>query len=225
MENGEVLLDGLSLKADPIRFKERIGYVCEDTDIYTSVKAIRFVDFVKGFYKAWDEKKFKELIHLFELDLKKIISSYSKGMKVKLHLAIALSHRARLLIMDEPTSGLDPFIRTQVLEVLKAEAEKNGTSVIFSTHITEDIVKAADSVAFLSNGQLVFTEKISTLEKHYFFVEQNRKISEEIKRRSMKETSNGYLVFCPEEDVEFRRVLLESQARQLSFDEIFMCFK
>ena len=95
---------------------------------------------------------------------------YSKGMKTKLMLAVALSHEARLLILDEPTSGLDPVFRREILDVLKEFVESGNNSVLFSTHITSDLEHIADDVIFVNNGQLIFNdskEKMFDLQLRY----------------------------------------------------------
>ena len=133
-EKGDVVLNELNLKKNPKEFKSKIGYVCENIDIYSSVRAKEFYEFVKSFYINWDDIRFKKLIEDFELNLNQRIKTYSKGMRVKLHLAIALSHRAEILIMDEPTSGLDPVIRSQMLQILMEEIKQSQSALLFSTH-------------------------------------------------------------------------------------------
>lgn len=169
-EKGDVVLNELNLKKNPKEFKSKIGYVCENIDIYSSVRAKEFYEFVKSFYINWDDIRFKKLIEDFELNLNQRIKTYSKGMRVKLHLAIALSHRAEILIMDEPTSGLDPVIRSQMLQILMEEIKQSQSALLFSTHITEDIQKIATDVCFISDGSIIMNDKVGRIRDQYIEV-------------------------------------------------------
>ena len=184
-KKGEVILYNNSIIKNPEEFKHLMGYVCEDTDIYPMLKAKNFIKIIKRFYSDWDDNRFNYLSSNFDLDLNKTIKSYSKGMKVKLHLAISLSHNAKLLIMDEPTSGLDPFIRKEMLHILKEEAVNNRATVLFSTHIIEDIFEVADKVAFISKGKLVFNERKDELITDFY----------KIDARSLPENLNKYIYY------------------------------
>ncbi len=154
-KTGSVQIEDVFLKDHPERYKDRVGYVCEDTNIYEELTPIQFSNIFGKFYTKWDNNKYLHLIEIFELDKKKKISQFSKGMKMKFHLAFALSHGADFLVLDEPTSGLDPFIRDEFLNILANES-KNNIAILFSTHITEDILKIADKIIFISDGEIKF---------------------------------------------------------------------
>jgi len=109
------------------------------------------------FYKSWDGERFAQTLKKFELDTKKTVTELSRGMQVKLQIAIALSHNAKLLILDEPTSGLDPVARDEVCELLQEFVEDGERSVLFSTHITSDLEKIADYVTMILGGRIRFT--------------------------------------------------------------------
>ena len=121
----------------------------------------------KAFYSNWDDSACHEYLKLFNLDVNKTPSELSEGMKVKVNLLLALSHRAEILILDEPTSGLDPFSRDELLEIFLILKERE-TAILFSTHITSDLEKCADDIIYIRNGKLVaalsrsgFIEKFS----------------------------------------------------------------
>ena len=118
---------------------------------------------VASTYRNWNENDYQYYMELFQLDEKQKIEELSKGMKMKFALTLALSHNARLLIMDEPTSGLDPLVRSQTMEVLKAFVADGNRSVLFSTHITSDLEKAADNIIFLHEGRIVFEEALKNI--------------------------------------------------------------
>ena len=106
------------------------------------------------FYPNWDETAYREYLSLFALDENKAPAELSEGMKVKCNLAMALSHRAEVLILDEPTSGLDPFSRDELLDLFVMLKER-GVAILFSTHITSDLEKCADDIIYIRNGEIV----------------------------------------------------------------------
>ncbi len=119
------------------------------------------------FYSKWDAALFDKRLHAFQLDKDKRIKELSRGMKVKLMLAAALSHGAKLLILDEPTSGLDPVARDELMDLLLEFVQDGGHSVLFSTHITTDLERVADYITFIQQGKIVFTgEKDALLSKY-----------------------------------------------------------
>ncbi len=119
------------------------------------------------FYDKWDGKRFSDYCARFSLDKNKKIAELSEGMKVKLSLALALSHGARLLILDEPTSGLDPLSREEFSDTVLSLVREEGVSVLFSTHITSDLTRIADDVVFLSHGEVLAQGALSALMQTY----------------------------------------------------------
>jgi ABC-2 type transport system ATP-binding protein len=119
------------------------------------------------FYKAWDSKAFADYLEQFNLERGKKIKELSRGMKVKIQLAVALSHEAKLLVLDEPTSGLDPVARDEVCDILREFVVDESRSVLFSTHITSDLEKTADYITFILDGSIVYSgSKDALLEKY-----------------------------------------------------------
>jgi ABC-2 type transport system ATP-binding protein len=112
---------------------------------------------LKNFYQHWDAGKYAHFLKVFKLDANKKVKDLSRGMKVKIQLAVALSHDAKLLILDEPTSGLDPVSRDQVDDILRDFVSDDDKTVFFSTHITSDLEKTADFITFLLDGKVAFT--------------------------------------------------------------------
>jgi ABC-2 type transport system ATP-binding protein len=119
------------------------------------------------FYTGWNKKLFGEYIKRFGLDAKKKVKELSRGMKIKLQIAAALSHDAKLLILDEPTSGLDPVARDEICDLLREFVTDENKSVLFSTHITSDLEKTADYITFILNGSIVFTGAKDDLLERY----------------------------------------------------------
>ena len=153
---GTVMCFGMDFAAHESEIKQRIGYVVS-TDGYYKKKKIRTItDVTRSFFPNWDEDAYRHYLEVFRLDEEKTPAQLSEGMKVKYSIALALSHRAELLILDEPTSGLDPVSREELLDVFTQLRDK-GVAILFSTHITSDLEKCADSITYIKNGALLYT--------------------------------------------------------------------
>ena len=151
---GSVSYFGMPFEGNEDAIKPRIGYSTGVVNYYPKKRIRDLVAVTKSFYPNWDEAAYRELLELFELSEEKRPCELSDGMKVKLTLLLALSHRAELLSLDEPTSGLDPFSREELIDVLKKLRER-GAAILFSTHIISDVEKCADDVAYIRKGRLV----------------------------------------------------------------------
>lgn len=177
-------------------WKEQIGVVFDDCNLPAVLKVKEVQSIMKSIYRTWDTDKFWNYVETFELSPDKKIKELSKGMKMKLSIAIALSHNSRLLILDEATSGLDPVIRNEILDIFREFIENEHHTVFLSSHITSDIEKIADYVMLIHKGQLLLTESKDELLYHYGVVrctrEQAALIPEEIivgREETMFETS------------------------------------
>lgn len=157
--DGEIVYFGKNLKENEAQIKEQIGYAGGAVDYYKKKKIRDIVSVTKTFYQSWDDALYRKYTDLFELDEDKTPAQLSEGMRVKLNLAIALSHGAKLLILDEPTSGLDPVSRDELLEVFQYLA-KEGAAILFSTHITSDLDKCADAITYIRKGKMEFSGRM-----------------------------------------------------------------
>ncbi len=153
-DGGCVSFFGKDLEGNETEIKKRIGYSTGTVSWYPRKKIKDIVSIVKAFYETWDEEAYRKYLALFGLDETKTPLELSEGMKVKLNLALALSHKSEVLILDEPTSGLDPFSRNELLDVF-TELKKEGVAVFFSTHIISDIEKCADDIVYISKGKII----------------------------------------------------------------------
>lgn len=156
-DSGTVRMLGLDAAKDARAIRERIGFVHDEASLNEELSAREVGRIVGGIYRSWDADAYAANLARFGLRENQRIKEYSKGMRVKIQLAIALSHGAELIIMDEPTSGLDPVFRSQFLDELFAFIQDEGRSVFFSTHITEDLARVADRVTMIDRGRLVFS--------------------------------------------------------------------
>lgn len=149
----------MDLAAHEAEIKQRIGYAGGAVNYYKKKKIRDFIAVTRRFYPAWDDNAYRKYMDAFSISENKTPSELSEGMKVKLNLAIAMSHGAELLILDEPTSGLDPISRDELLDIFRLLAEQ-GVSILFSTHITSDLDKCADHITYIRAGQVASTGPI-----------------------------------------------------------------
>jgi ABC-2 type transport system ATP-binding protein len=151
---GSIRMYGLGLDPHEKKIKNRIGYVGEQQFYYENKKVSWTGHFVSQYFEKWDQAMFDSLLKEFGLDPSQKVGKLSKGMKVKLSFAIAFSHHPEFMILDEPTAGLDPVIRREMLDRLLAFRDDHDGSVFISSHITDDIVRIADYVAFIVDGKI-----------------------------------------------------------------------
>lgn len=157
-QSGSVRIFGMDHRKNIKHVRNRVGYVGEEQYFYGDKTVAWTGKFISGFFDRWDTNLFQKLLTDFAISRTKKTRELSKGTKVKLSLAIALSHNPELMILDEPTAGLDPVIRREVLELLRTFPEDGKKSVIISSHITDDITRIADYVAFLVDGKIALSE-------------------------------------------------------------------
>lgn len=142
---------------------QKIGVIMDDSFLAKDWNMELVNQAMKVGYDAWDENTYWEFLEKFHIDKKLKVKELSRGMKIKLMLSIALSHNAELLILDEPTSGLDPSMREEFVEVISDYMQDDNHTVLFSTHITQDLETIADYIVFIDNGEIVLA-----LEKEEF---------------------------------------------------------
>lgn len=162
---GEILIDGVSIKENPIECKRKIAYLPDNPDLYEFMSGIKYLNFIADIYGVSKEErteKIKKYAEMFGItkDLAQPISAYSHGMKQKLALISALIHSPKLLVMDEPFVGLDPKAAHLLKEEMKQICE-NGGAIFFSTHVLEVAEKICDKIAIIKNGQLVVSGEMS----------------------------------------------------------------
>lgn len=164
---GEITLLGMDHIKQEQEIKERIAVVFDELPFHDIFNAKDMAKIFKGLYEKWDDKQYFDYLERFQLPQKKKIGQFSKGMKMKLQIACALSHGAELLVMDEATTGLDPVVRSEILDIFLEYLQDEGHSILMSSHITSDLEKIADSVTFIDRGKiLVSGYKDEVLENH-----------------------------------------------------------
>ena len=166
-DNGEIFIDGVSIKEEPVECKKKIAYIPDNPDMYEYMSGIKYLNFIADVYgvSASDrEERIRKYADAFGLtpDLAQPINSYSHGMKQKLAIISALIHAPKLLIMDEPFVGLDPKAAHTVKTIMR-DMCNNGCAIFFSTHVLEVAEKLCDKVAIIKNGQLIVSGDIETV--------------------------------------------------------------
>ena len=146
--------------------KQDIGVVLDDVGIPQALKTEQVGKLMAGIYQNWDQALYESYLRRFRLPDNKQFKTFSRGMKMKLGLAVALSHHAKLLLLDEATSGLDPVIRDEILDIFLEFTRNEDHSILISSHIVSDLEKLCDYIAFLHHGKLIlFEEKDRLLEE------------------------------------------------------------
>lgn len=169
---GEIKIFGKSLKDARAQkdAKEMVGFVLEDNPFIEEFSCLENGKIFGGYYLNWDQELFRSYLKRFEVDGKKKLSRLSKGMKIKFQLAFALSHNIKLLVMDEPSSGLDPVFRKELMEIMYDLIMEGERSILFSTHLTEELDKVADYITFLNQGKQIFSMSKEEIAQRYRLV-------------------------------------------------------
>lgn len=166
-DGGEVRLFGRDAVADEQSVKEDIGVVLDEAMFHDLLKIPQIEKILAGVYKTWDSALFADYLEQFDLPKSKRFKEFSKGMKMKLCIACALSHRPKLLLLDEATGGLDPVIRSEILDVFLEFIQDEDHAILLSSHITSDLEKVADYVTYLHKGKVALSGgKDEILESH-----------------------------------------------------------
>lgn len=165
-DDGTVTFWGQELSSAK-QLKEDIGVVFDGINFYETLTAAKVGKISQAAYKQWDDRLYREYLNRFQLPTDKEIKTFSKGMKMKLCIAVALSHRPKLLILDEATSGLDPVMRDDILDVFLEFVQDEEHSIMISSHITTDLEKAADNITFIHHGKVLFCKAKDELRYQY----------------------------------------------------------
>ena len=170
-DSGEITVFGQPMSPE---LRERIGVVLDEPGYPSCMTAVQIGKMLSGIYKDWEADTFSGYLGKLRIPENKPFKDFSKGMKMKLCLAAALSHGAKLLILDEATSGLDPVVRDELLDIFNEFTRDEGNSVLISSHIVSDLEKICDYIAFLHRGRLMLCREKDELLNEYAFVQGSR---------------------------------------------------
>lgn len=167
IDSGEIKIFGKDYKKEEKVIKEDIGVVLDNMFFPELLTAKDINNSMKDIYKNWDSNLYFSYIKEFDLPDNKPLKSMSKGMRKKLEIATAISHKPKLLILDEPTSGLDPVVRNEVLDIFQKFIENEEHSILLSTHITSDLEHIADEIIFIDKGKKVLQKSRDEIIDNY----------------------------------------------------------
>jgi ABC-2 type transport system ATP-binding protein len=181
--------------------RDRIGFVHEESYLYEMVNLGDVERIARAAYSGWEPETFSKYVARFELPARKRIKEYSKGMRMRLSVAVALSHQAELIVMDEPSSGLDPIVRRDLIDVIGEELAKEHRSFLISTHITSDLDRIADFVVILDHGRVRLSVTRDELSDSYALCKGGRDL--------LDAESNGYFIGVRENEYGFTALTSE----------------
>ena len=171
---GTIAIDGITFEKNSNHYKEMIGYVGDESYFPPELKLRGIRNILKDFYPTFQIEKFNEMARKWNLPSNKKIKDYSRGMKVKLMFAAALCRETKLLILDEATNGLDPVVRADILQLLQEYIEDGERSILFSTHMLEDLQQIADFIIFIDNGEILLNEAKDELLESYLLIKGDK---------------------------------------------------
>jgi len=155
-DSGTISWNGVEVRQTTAKLKERIGYVSQQQHFYEWMRVERLGSFVRGFYPTWDHAEFHRLLKALHIESRQRVGELSGGTKMKLAMSLALAHRPKILILDEPTAGVDPIARREILDLLRAQVDDEGRTVLFSTHHISEVEEIGDHIGVLHDGTLQY---------------------------------------------------------------------
>lgn len=170
-DSGIVRVLGGDIRKDGVTIRQDVGVVLDESNFPALMNARQIGKMMAGIYKNWQSEVFHNYLEKLKVPEEKNFKTFSKGMKMKLAFAVALSHQAKLLILDEATTGLDPVVRDEILDILNEFTRDEEHSVLISSHIVSDLEKICDYIAFLHKGKLMLCQEKDELLERYAFVQ------------------------------------------------------
>src|SRR6266550_5641926 len=166
-DGGSVRVFGLNPIADPVGVLSRIGYLSEDNDLPGWMRVDELIGYSRAFYPGWEDAYAEELRDTFALDSAARVKTLSKGQKARLGLLLALAYRPELLVLDEPSSGLDPIVRRDILGAVIRTIADEGRTVLFSSHLLDEVEEVADHVTMIDHGRIVLSAPLDAIKKSH----------------------------------------------------------
>lgn len=215
-DGGEILVDGMPLDKLDKSGRQKISFVLDDMGLPMELTLSMLDKVLANIFEKWDSAKFKALVQKFGLPKKKMLKEFSKGMKMKATIAVALSYESNLLILDEPTSGLDPVVRDDILEMIYDYNRQNGRAALISSHITTDLEKICDYIVYIHGGKVIFNEEKDELLSRYAIYSTDEKQLAELDKTAVVKVLHrdyGVDILASKEkmprDFEYRPVSLD----------------
>ena len=223
-DEGTINVLGRDSKNLPKDIKAQIGVVFDGSNLHDNMNAKNINFIMKNIYPNWEEKVFNHYLMKLNLPQDKIFKKYSRGMKMKLSIAIALSHQSKLLILDEATSGLDPIIRDEILDIFMEFIQDENHTILLSSHIISDIEKIADYVTFIHKGRIVFSKSKDDLIYQHGIIRCRKNDIRNIDSSfvvGIRENGFGAEVMIHSKD-RFKRIYQQFEVEKVSIEEIML---
>ncbi len=224
IDSGEAYLLGCPSRSLTMEAKSELGVVFDGSNFHDNLTITNISLIMRNIYKNWDEVMFQGYIDRFHLPQNKIIKEFSRGMKMKLSIAVALSHHSKLLILDEATSGLDPMVRDEILDIFLEFIQEEDHTILLSSHIISDIEKIADYVTFIHQGKIIFCRSKDELIYQYGILHCRKENVAAIDRSfivGVRENSFGADVMIHRKE-EFQRRYHQYAIDKTSIEEIML---
>lgn len=221
-DGGEILVDGMPLDKLDRSGRQKISFVLDDMGLPMELTLSMLDKVLSNIFEKWDSAKFKSLVQKFGLPEKKMLREFSKGMKMKATIAVALSYESNLLILDEPTSGLDPVVRDDILEMIYDYNRQNGRAALISSHITTDLEKICDYIVYIHGGKVIFNEeKDELLSRYAIYSTDEKQLAELDKTAVVKVLRRDYGVDILASKEKMPR---DFEYRPVSLDDIMLFY-
>lgn len=221
-DGGEILVDGMPLDKLDRSGRQKISFVLDDMGLPMELTLSMLDKVLSNIFEKWDSEKFKSLVQKFGLPEKKMLREFSKGMKMKATIAVALSYESNLLILDEPTSGLDPVVRDDILEMIYDYNRQNGRAALISSHITTDLEKICDYIVYIHGGKVIFNEeKDELLSRYAIYSTDEKQLAELDKTAVVKVLRRDYGVDILASKEKMPR---DFEYRPVSLDDIMLFY-
>ncbi len=224
LDGGKITVLGKDSRELSKDIKSHIGVVFDGSNLHDNLKGSDVNLVMKNIYPNWDENMFYTYLKKFQLPAEKTLKNYSRGMKMKMSIAVALSHHSKLLILDEATSGLDPMVRDEILDIFLDFIQEEDRTILLSTHIISDIEKIADYVTFIHKGKIVFCQNKDELIYNHGIIHCSKEDAKKIDSSfivGIRENDFGINIMIRNKD-SFRRRYPGFIADKASVEEIML---
>ena len=222
----EMNIFGKDIREHEKELKEDIAVILDGTYYNLEFTPAFIGKILSRVYQKWNMDLYYDYLERFHIPLKKKLKTFSRGMKMKLEFAIAFSHDTKLLILDEATSGLDPVFREEILELLRTYTEEDDHTILMSSHITSDLDKIADYIAYIHNGELLFVKTYDNVHENYGIINCNKETFEALNKDdivSYRKEAYSYKVMVKNR-LELQKAIKDLEVEKASIEDVMLYY-